>query len=176
MIMTALADCQPPPGRSDLTAAEAFAGYLVLDAWVANRDRHDQNWAVLRRTAAPGGLQLAPSYDHASSLGFSLFDDRREKLLRSGAIKRWAERGRAHRFERDPSLPPRDIATLVATAHHALDLAGDRARRHWTERLRTLDWTKVEGVVVRTPRLSDVTARFILEVLMVNRRRLLHED
>lgn len=87
MIMNALVGCQPPPGCGDLTAAETFAGYLVLDAWVANRDRHDQNWAVVRRAASPGGLQLAPSYDHASSLGFSLFDERRERLLRSDASR-----------------------------------------------------------------------------------------
>ena len=65
---------------------------------------------------------------------------------------------------------------LVATAHHALDLAGERARRHWIERLRTLDWTEVEDVVMRTPALSDVTATFILELLVINWRRLLHED
>ncbi len=176
MIMNALVGCQPPPGCGDLTAAETFAGYLVLDAWVANRDRHDQNWAVVRRAASPGGLQLAPSYDHASGLGFSLFDERRERLLRSDAVGRWAQRGRAHRFEHDPRLPPRDIPTLVAIAHHALDVAGKRARRHWSERLRTLDWDKVEDVVASTPRLSDVTARFILELLVVNRRRLLRDN
>ena len=153
-----------------------FAGYLVLDAWVANQDRHDQNWAVLHRAAASGCLQLVPSYDHASSVGFNLFDDRREQLLSSRIVKHWAERGRAHRFEHDPHLPPREVATLVTTAHHALDLAGERARRHWIERLRTLDWTEVEDVVMRTPGLSDVTATFILELLVINRRRLLHED
>ena len=176
MIMRALTGCQSPPDCGVLTAAEVFAGYLVLDAWVANQDRHDQNWAVLHRAAVSGRLQLAPSYDHASSLGFNLFDDRREQLLSSSMVKHWAERGRAHRFEHDPRLPPSEVATLVTTAHHALDLAGERARRHWTERLRTLDWTEVEDVVMRTPGLSDVTATFILELLVINRRRLLHED
>jgi len=48
------------------SAAEVFCGYLVLDAWIGNTDRHHENWAVIAR-----GQEriLAPTYDHASSLG-----------------------------------------------------------------------------------------------------------
>jgi len=174
-IFQALERCQPPAGPGRLTAVEVFAGYLVLDAWVANQDRHDQNWAVLRQAAAPGELRLASSYDHASSLGFNLLDARRETLLDSGAVAAWAARGTAHRFEHDPGSSSREIPTLVAAAHDALDLAGQKASRHWIERLRGLDWAEVENVIARTPNLSDVTASFILDLLTINRRRLLHE-
>lgn len=45
-------DVGPPPGSSSgVSASGMFAGYLVLDALVANMDRHDENW----------GLLLAPS-------------------------------------------------------------------------------------------------------------------
>lgn len=37
------------------TAADVFVGYLLLDAWVANQDRHHENWGALR---GPGGLVL----------------------------------------------------------------------------------------------------------------------
>ncbi len=173
-IFHALGKCATPEaGR--LNAIEVFAGYLVLDAWVANRDRHDQNWAALRRASAPVELRLASSYDHASSLGFNLRDERRDMLLRSRAVAAWAEGGAAHRFEHDPSRPKREIPTLVATAHTGLELAGERATRHWTACLRTVDWGEVENVVARTPGLSDATASFILELLAINRRRLLRE-
>lgn len=43
------------------------------------------------------------------------------------------------------------------------------------EQLRTLGRTEVENVVAKVPRLSDPTADFILDVLGINRRRLLHE-
>lgn len=49
-IAAALSDCAAPAGSGLSNALEAFAGYVVLDAWVANQDRHDQNWAVLRST------------------------------------------------------------------------------------------------------------------------------
>lgn len=172
-IIGALAACERTPGS--LTAAAMFAGYLTLDAWVANQDRHDQNWAVIHRAATPGGLRLAASYDHASSLGFNLRDSRREALQTSDGVEAWAKGGVAHRFEHDPELPKRCIPTLVETAHHALDLAGQAARQHWTEQLRTLEWTDVENLVAEVPQLSDPTATFILDVLRINRRRLLHE-
>ncbi|MGH3697301.1 MAG: hypothetical protein ACRDRX_25505 [Pseudonocardiaceae bacterium] len=174
-IVQALGRCEPPAGSGRLTAVEVFAGYLALDAWVANQDRHDQNWAVLRQAAAPGELRLASSYDHASSLGFNLLDARRATMLASGAVAAWAARGTAHRFEHDPGSSWREIPTLVAAAHDALDLAGQKASRHWIELLESLEWAEVENAIARTPNLSDVTASFILELLTVNRRRLLHE-
>lgn len=174
-IIQALARCEPAPGPGALTAPAMFAGYLVLDAWVANQDRHDQNWAVIHRAAAPGELRLAASYDHASGLGFNLRDARREALRAANGVEAWARGGVAHRFEHDPALPKRSIPTLVETAHHALDLGGQLASHQWTERLRTLEWADVENVVAKVPQLSDPTATFILDVLSINRRRLLHE-
>ncbi|HSV66319.1 MAG TPA: hypothetical protein VLJ59_10500 [Mycobacteriales bacterium] len=75
-IRTALALCWCPPGFEVpvlLDGFAVFAGYLVLDDWIANRDRHDENWAVLRPpTGEPGPAMLAGSFDHASGLGFNL--------------------------------------------------------------------------------------------------------
>lgn len=48
------------------TAVDLFVGYLLLDALLGNTDRHHENWALIR--SLDGGLVLAPSYDHASSL------------------------------------------------------------------------------------------------------------
>lgn len=130
---------------------------------------------MIHQATAPGGLRLAASYDHASSLGFNLMDSRREALQASDGVEAWALGGVAHRFEHDPELPKRRIPTLVETAQHALDLAGQAARHHWTEQLRTLEWADVENLVAEVPQLSDPTATFVLDVLRINQRRLLHE-
>jgi hypothetical protein len=47
-----------------------LAGYMVLDALILNTDRHHENWAVLRTTHTGGVTthEVAPSFDHASSL------------------------------------------------------------------------------------------------------------
>jgi hypothetical protein len=52
-ILRVLDACAPPPGFLGLDAAGVFAGYLVLDGWVANQDRHDRNWAVLETGGRP---------------------------------------------------------------------------------------------------------------------------
>ena len=58
-----------PTGSSN-TQKCLFAGYLVLDAVIGNTDRHHENWGLLlRRTETGWKGQVAPSFDHASSLG-----------------------------------------------------------------------------------------------------------
>lgn len=51
-----------------LTGYDVWAGYLVLDAWIAGRDRHHENWALIRTGAE---RRLAPSFDHGNALGFA---------------------------------------------------------------------------------------------------------
>jgi hypothetical protein len=102
-------------GPADFDAFDVFAGYLLLDACVANQDRHSQNWSVLFWDK--GDRKLMASYDHASSLGFQLTDARRELIL-SGkpGIPVWSGRGGAQRFEGGRSV------TLVGHALAGLDM------------------------------------------------------
>ena len=68
-------------------AKSYFAEYLVLDAVIGNTDRHHENWGMLRQRHDLEWLQfLAPSFDHASSLGRELVDDRRASLLKRDRI------------------------------------------------------------------------------------------
>ncbi len=75
--------------------AEAqFAEYLILDAVIGNTDRHHENWGMLREwTGDDWQIRLAPSFDHASSLGRELTVERREALITEGRI--WSYIGRA---------------------------------------------------------------------------------
>jgi hypothetical protein len=71
-----------------------FAGYLVFDALIANTDRHHQNWALLKRQAgSQTENRLAPSFDHASSLGREMVDNRRLLLLRQKRIPEYISKG-----------------------------------------------------------------------------------
>lgn len=56
--------------RERVAAMRQLAGYLVLDALILNTDRHHENWGVLRTTNRDQTVsyQIAPSFDHASSL------------------------------------------------------------------------------------------------------------
>lgn len=76
-------------------AKRLFAEYLVLDAITGNTDRHYENWGLLRQQVENRWRGfLSPSFDHASSLGRELRDERRDRLMAENRIGDYAERGR----------------------------------------------------------------------------------
>lgn len=164
-----------PPGSSvpeEFGAFEVFAGFLVFDALVANRDRHDENWSVLQPPVEQEPDRLAGSYDHASSLGFNLRDDERIRRLQDGTIEEWARRGTAWRFEYPPDGKP---VTLTAHAADALALCRSEVRTHWLDAVSALEEDALGDIVARVPNLSAPTASFTTQRLAINRRRVLNE-
>lgn len=96
-IERALDGVLPPPGLkgpAGLTGFDVFAGYLVLDALIANPDRHEQNWAVLTPQLRTLPAALSPSYDHASSLGHNLQDPARRIYMNDpDRLAKWGLEG-----------------------------------------------------------------------------------
>ena len=78
---------------------QVLASYMVLDALIGNTDRHHENWGFLMRYERKSPrdsiarLRVAPSFDHASSLGRELLDERRSRILRESGIGRYASSG-----------------------------------------------------------------------------------
>jgi hypothetical protein len=175
-IETALEGFGPPPGAQVPTAFEAFdvfVGYLVFDAWIANRDRHDENWAVLLPPPPESSSALAGSYDHASSLGFNLTDTERERRLRERTVHAWAMRGDAYRFEW-PGGAKRGIPTLVDFAAAAISTRRPEVRSHWISHLEAVEDQAVADLVARMPEMSQPACNFVVELATINRERLLH--
>lgn len=78
-----------------------LAGYMVLDALIGNTDRHHENWGLLLQAQAatrPLNLAVAPSFDHASSLGRELLDERRAELLAADRVGWYVGKGRGGIF------------------------------------------------------------------------------
>jgi len=175
-IQRALAGFDPPPRAtlpSGFEGFDVFAGFLVLDAWIANRDRHDENWAVL--LPPPGEStpkRLAGSYDHATSLGFNLPDAQRERRLDEGTVPAWAMRGNAHRFEWPGGIKQR-IPTLVEFAAMAMSIRPPEVRSYWASRLATVERQAIADLVARVPVMSQLACKFVVELTSINRERLL---
>ncbi len=136
------------PGRE--AALQQLGGYLMLDALVLNTDRHHENWALFR-VAQPAGRVLhrvAPSFDHASSLGRNEPTER----LRQWEGEEWraawyARRARGAVFLRvddAQGLNPLELAKVVAR------LKPDCVAP-WLERLRQLNFSEFERVAERVP-------------------------
>jgi hypothetical protein len=132
---------------AQVTAFDVFAGYLLLDALVANQDRHEENWAVLRPSPGRGPVRLAGSYDHGSSLGFNLTDQRRALVLGRDGVADWAGKGTAQRFERASE----GRLTLVELASKALSLCSPAARARGRGRVAEVDAAFWEQVVAEVP-------------------------
>ncbi|MBG0816017.1 HipA domain-containing protein [Planomonospora sp. ID82291] len=159
-----------PPGFTgpgSFNAFDTFAGYTVFDALIANRDRHPANWAVLLGPDK-GDQRLAPSYDHATSLGFSLTDaDRERKLRDTMEWKAFLHKGTAWRFEGCRKVPLTDFAK------NALNLVSPEVRGYWLDRLEACAKDQIEDLAALVPEMSEVARTFAVELVDANRRRLL---
>lgn len=113
--------------RSEAGAAAArrlFAAYVVLDALIGNTDRHHENWGFsVRRTRTGHRGFLAPSFDHASSLGRELRDEKRERLLHEGRVGHYCEKGRGAIYWTDAGRHgPSPLSLLRSASAESPDL------------------------------------------------------
>lgn len=106
-------------------AADLFVGYLMLDALIGNTDRHHENWGILPSSRSGVGVAvLAPTFDHASSLGRELTDSERERRLDTRdagySVRHYAiEKARSAIYDEArptrPLSPIRLLGALLAT-------------------------------------------------------------
>lgn len=142
-----------PPHHAGMTAAEVFAGYLVLDAWIGNTDRHEENWAVIEAPEVPA--YLAPTFDHGSALGSGLVDAKRAACDRTA----WCKRGRSRPFNNRP---------LVDVAADAVERTG---ASWWIDRVAAVPDSTWSGILDEHGALSVVARSFVSEVLTINQER-----
>lgn len=103
-----------PAGIS--SAAGVFVGYLLLDAWIGNGDRHHENWGFVIQL--PGGVpHLSPTYDHASCLGRELQDTKRSMRLQQKTIEQYASKSRSAFYRQESDR--KAVLTLDAFATEA---------------------------------------------------------
>lgn len=154
------------------SALEIFVGYVMLDAWIANQDRHHENWGAIQDETA---LRLAPTFDHGAALARNVLDsERRERLTtkdQNRAIAAFAGRGRSAFYRSADDPRPLELREAFrAFAQQVPDAA-----QAWLARLRGVNRDAVWGILERVPleRMSDICKRFTMELLLNNQQRLL---
>jgi hypothetical protein len=157
------------------SALEIFAGYVMLDAWIANQDRHHENWGALRDGDT---LSLAPTFDHGASMARNLSDEERYERMTTRDVNRqigrFARRARSAFYA--TAAERRPLTTVQAW--RAFARLGPDAASRWLERLAHIDGSTIEGLLVRVPpsRMSNVCRDFTRTLLLENQRRLLTEE
>lgn len=161
----ALEDCRSPAGTlGGGSAWRVFVGYLVLDALIGNTDRHEENWAAI---VSDSGSVLAPTFDHASSLGFLLSDREKRARLASKncAYTPEAFADRAKTWFAGKPHP-------IAAAMEARSLDGGGAFDYWLNQSRQID--DLVGPIWAIPehRMSGTDRTFAERVMRRNWVRL----
>ena len=160
-------------GDTSLTALDCFIGYLVFDALIGNTDRHHENWGlmVLREGDHPK-LHLAPSFDHASSLGRELSDvDRRKRLTtRDGRanVEAYAERARSAFYGSRPAIKTLTSREVVST----LFQASPDATRWWAQRVAALEPNAFARILDNIPDdfITTPARQFAVRLLAYNQQ------
>lgn len=153
------------------TAVDVFAGYLLLDAWIGNGDRHHENWGVISKKMMPAATEtiyLAPTYDHASSLGRELSDVKRQKCL----VEAYANNCYSAFYRSigdSKTLRTCEVFTYVARIY-------PKAANVWLERLGSISTAKISEIFNGIPssRISPIAIDFAQKILEYNQRRLLN--
>lgn len=157
------------------SAMDVFIGYVLLDAWIANQDRHHENWGALWDGAENLQLSLAPSFDHGAAFARNLMDAERQDRLttrdKNRSIPTFACKARSAFFD----SPEDSKALLLLDAFRRFAGRSPNAAKIWRDRLRAVTGDKVLSILVRVPenRMSEVCRDFTMKLLETNRQRLL---
>ena len=161
--------CEGPQAIDE--AKTRVAEYLVLDALIGNVDRHHENWGMLReRDGNRWGHAVAPSFDHASSLGRELRDERRDLFLKDYRVGTYVERGHGAVFWSEESRRgPSPLQLVRDAAVSYADLFRPALRKTGK-----LDRKAVHGAVQCVPDdwMSPSAKEFAVEMIAYNQDQL----
>lgn len=161
----------PPKGINNAT--DVFVGYLLLDAWIGNTDRHHENWAFVTLTDQ---TYLSPTYDHASCLGRNESDEKMKTRLttsdRSFSVEAYTQKSKSAFYSQTgdkKTLQTLDVFTLVASRC-------PDAAKVWLDILERLSFADIREVLKSLPneRISVTATQFVEKILELNRDKLVN--
>ncbi|MCY3831069.1 MAG: HipA domain-containing protein [Rhodospirillaceae bacterium] len=170
------ARAEPPSEwqHPEIDACGVFLGYLLLDALIGNTDRHHENWGML--VQSPEKVRIAPTFDHASSLGRELADTEREaRLLTNDArysVSGYVAKARSGFYG---PVSSGKAAGCVEALRTGVRFAGN-ATGFWRRRLEALQQADIEKVFAEFPPgwMSATAGKFAVACVSENRRRILN--
>lgn len=148
-----------------------LAEYAVFDGLISNTDRHHENWALLH-DGGQDTYALAPSYDHASSLGSRLTEeDSNQRLKNHGGVLDYLAK-RSGLIYVDPSRKSGPSPLLLA---QLICLTDPSRVRPLLNRLRSTPDPDFRSAIFRIPSavMSLAAKKFAYQVVIVSKYQLL---
>lgn len=139
-----------PSPRERVFSMRQLAGYLVLDALILNTDRHHENWGVLRivNSSRVVTYEIAPSFDHASSLARNEPPEKLARWLReSGRVERYMNGAHGGIYLEESSARGANPYTIAEKAM----LEWPEYFSCWQEVLDKIEQQELERIVDRVP-------------------------
>ena len=172
-----------PPGKAwtsqmpfvASSALDVFVGYVMLDAWVANQDRHHQNWAAILDS---DGIRLAPTFDHGASLARNLSDKERNERLSTRdhgqSIATFAGRARSAFYGQESDTRPLGTHEAFQRFGSLIPEIADK----WLQQLDSVQDNQIRTILNEVPnkRMTKISKEFTMELLATNRQRLLEAN
>ena len=161
---------QAPPKIE--TAIDTFVGYLLLDAWIGNSDRHHENWGFIN---LDDKSHLAPTYDHASCLGRNESDDKRQRRLttkdKGFSVEAYANKCKSCIYAQSGNNKPLGTFNAFCTAAKLFP----QAANVWLDRLNQVQEEEMRELFYLIPSLyiSSTAIEFAQKVLEVNQNKLI---
>lgn len=164
---------RPDPIRK---ASDLFAGYLALDAFIGNTDRHHENWALIASAPLEGltRLSIAPTFDHASCLGRNEPEASKARRLSTRdanySCEAYASRARSAFYRQ--SDDPRPMSCIEAFAEGLK--CSPEAAQFWLDAVLAVERGELDILLSEVPsdRLSETSRRFAVELLVANQKML----
>jgi hypothetical protein len=155
------------------TAFDVFIGYLLLDTWIANQDRHHENWAFI--ITKEGTSRLASTFDHGAGLGRNETDANRQERLETRDKRRGMEyyvtKARSAIYDKVSSNKPFDTITLFVEAAQKRPLAA----QIWLNHLKRVLAANIQQIFAQIPatEITPIASKFAQKILELNQKRLL---
>jgi len=155
------------------TAKDVFVGYLMFDTLISNQDRHNENWGMIY--ASKTHTYLAPSFDHAASLGRNESDDKRLVRLKTTdkgqSIASYVNKAKSQIVHHESG---KRLSTILAFEMFGRCFALDAALS-WIEQLKMIDNEQLKSIVWNIPDsiISETSKQFAYNIILENKNRIL---
>lgn len=180
IVLETLKITKPPSGSKYpdgiRTGADVFPAYLLLDALIGNTDRHHENWGIIgTREESNTVVQLAPTFDHASSLGCHETEQNKSQRLATTDLnftaEAYASRAKSAFYADQQTTTP--LPTIDAF-RRAFQL-NPSASIIWLDIIDKVEMRALMSVIEAIPAsvMSDASRRFAARLLSANRKAIL---
>jgi hypothetical protein len=152
-------------------AKDVLAGYFIFDSLISNTDRHHENWGMI--AVKKDEYYLCPTFDHASSLGRELTQERKESKLLTKDKNQTVE---AYTSKAKSAFSASITETRLMKCREVAASSIVRAPKsiYWVKKIANLTDNDFYSLIERVPNslMSEIDKKFCLQMLISNKNNL----